>query len=423
MVEEQRTGALDEGAMIDASEVQQLRSLAAMGWGAKRIAKELGVARNTVRRYLRGGDDALTQERPTARRLDEDMRALAVSIFHDEAGGNAAVVHSILRKRGVRLALRTVQRALADERSQLRAKQVATVRVETEPGQQMQIDFGQKIVRIGLELVGVYFLVAVLSYSRRIFVKAFLAERQDEWREGVALAFARFGGVPREVLGDNASALVTSHNRSTREVRFHPAWVEFCKQWNVTPKTCAPYRARTKGKTESGVKYVKNNAIANRPFDSFAQLEEHLSQWMSDADQRAHGTTHQSPMQRFEEHERAALQPLPTRPVVLRERRLRRKVANDCFVDVDTIRYSVPHRLVGTQVEVLVKIDAVEIFRGAERITTHRRGREPHEKVAQAEHLRGLWRSPEDAQLTPKQSEHGRSLDSYAAVVAAGGAR
>lgn len=423
MVEEQRDRAPDEGAMIDAEEVQQLRSLAAMGWGAKRIAKELGVARNTVRRYLRGGDAALVQERPAARRLDEEATTLAVKVFHEEADGNAAVVHSILSKRGIHVGLRTVQRALADERCELRARQVATVRVETEPGRQMQIDFGQKLVRIGIELVRVYFLVAVLGYSRRIFVKAFLSERQDDWREGVGMAFKRFGGVPYDVLGDNASALVLSHNRSTREVRFHPAWVEFCKQWNVTPKTCAPYRARTKGKTESGVKYVKNNAIANRSFGSFAKLEEHLEQWMSEADQREHGTTHQSPMQRFEERERAALQPLPSRPVVLRERCLRRKVANDCFVDVDTIRYSVPHRFVGTQVEVLVKSNEVEIRRGAELIATHRRGREPHEKVAQAEHLRGLWRSPEDAPLTPRQSEHGRSLQSYEAVVAAGGAR
>ncbi len=131
MVEEQRDRAPDEGAMIDVEEVQQLRSLAAMGWGAKRIAKELGVARNTVRRYLRGGDAALVQERPAARRLDEETTTLAVKVFHEEADGNAAVVHSILNKRGIRVGLRTVQRALADERCELRARQVATVRVET----------------------------------------------------------------------------------------------------------------------------------------------------------------------------------------------------------------------------------------------------------------------------------------------------
>jgi transposase len=105
-------------------------------------------------------------------------------------------------------------------------------------------------------------LVAVLSYSRRLFVKPFLKERGADWREGIAAAFTHFGGVPRTVLGDNARPLVRARDRATGTVILHPAYLAFCRDWDVQPRACAPYRARTKGKTEAGVKYVKRNALA-----------------------------------------------------------------------------------------------------------------------------------------------------------------
>jgi hypothetical protein len=99
---------------------------------------------------------------------------------------------------------------------------------------------------------------------------------------------------------------------------------------------------------------VKRNAIAGLSFPSFAALEAHLARWIATADQRIHGTTHERPDVRFERDERAALRPLPSPVLPVRERRVTRRVATDCFVDVDTIRYSVPHRLVQRRVEVLV---------------------------------------------------------------------
>jgi transposase len=112
--------------------------------------------------------------------------------------------------------VRTVQRVVEDERRAQVAADVATIRFETPPGKQMQIDFGQKRVMIGRVLVTVHLLVAVLSYSRRIFVRAFLTERGDGWREGIADAFRHFGGVVHVVLGDNAKALVVKHDREMR---------------------------------------------------------------------------------------------------------------------------------------------------------------------------------------------------------------
>lgn len=407
-----------EVSMVEPEVVRQMRLLHEAGWGAKSIAKEVGVARNTVRRYLRS-PLADVQVRPAARALDEDGRAQARELFAGAAAGNAVVVQQMLEERGLEASVRTVQRAVAEQRREQRVAQVATVRFETEPGSQMQIDFGEKWITIAGELVRVFFLVAVLSYSRRLFVKAFLNQRSDDWREGIAAAFRHFGGVTRTLLGDNAKALVLGRDRATGIVTFHPAYLEFCRDWDVQPRACGPYRARTKGKTESGVKFVKRNAIAGREFDSFAAFEGHLTEWMLGADMREHGTTHERPIDRFNRGERAALRALPSQPLVVRHRRLRRRVSNDSFVDVDTVRYSVPFKYVRAQLDVVIGDASVEVFLGAERVAVHRRSSEPYARVVEPAHFEGLWRrAPAPAITTDSPLEAlGRSLTDYEAAM------
>jgi transposase len=411
-----------EVPMVAAEVVRQMGQLAELGWGAKRIARELGVARNTVRRYLRGAP-AEVQEHLAARRLDDAGRAEALRLFDAEAEGNAVVVARLLRDRGLAASVRTVQRAVEDRRRSQRASQVATVRFETAPGEQMQVDVGQRLVRIAGQLVRVFFVCAVLGFSRRLFVRAFLSARQDDWREGIAGAFRRFGGVPRTLLIDNDGALVIGRDETTQTARLHPAFAAFCRDFGVEARVCRPYRARTKGKTESGVKYVKRNAIAGRAFASFADFEGHLDGWMREADERVHGTTHERPIDRFLREEATALRPLPANPLPLRERRLRRKVANDALVDIDTVRYSVPHRLVRTEVEVLVGESEVHIYSGADLVATHARTIEPHTSVIDFAHYRGLWRAPPElpaAEPLRTLEALGRSLADYEAALVGG---
>src|SRR5215203_7007661 len=381
-----------EVPVVEGEVILAIRALADCGVGSKAIARAVGVARNTVRRYLRQSSEVEGQVRPTARRLTDDRRLEARTLYDGPAGGNAVVVQRLLAARGLTVSVRTIERAVADLRRERRVAQLATVRVETAPGDQLQIDFGQKRVPIAGTDVRVFLLVAVLSYSRRLFVKAFLSERQDDWREGIAAAFTHFGGVPRTVLGDNARALVSGRDRATGTVTFHPAYLGFCRDWDVQPRACAPYRARTKGKTEAGVKYVKRNAVAGLTFPSFAALESHLAGWMALADQREHGTTHEAPILRFDRDERQALRPLPVRALPRREQRLRRRVAHDACVDVDTVRYSVPHRLVRDHVEVVIEEQIVQIVHGSTVVARHVRSLEPFDRVIDPTHFVGLWR-------------------------------
>ena len=136
------------------------------------------------------------------------------------------------------------------------------------------------------------------------------------------------------------------------------------------------------------------------------------------ADQREHGTTHERPIDRFERDERAALRPLPAQPLVVRHRRLRRRVSNDAFVDVDTVRYSVPFRLVRAEVDVVVGDDCVDVFLGVERVARHRRSSEPHARIIDPAHFDGLWRRSPAPVVTGSALEAlGRSLADYEAAI------
>ena len=159
------------------------------------------------------------------------------------------VRQELAAEKGLEVSLRTVERAVAHLRQELRAEARATVRFETRPGQQLQIDFGQRRVEIEGTLRLVSFFVATLGYSRRVHVRAFAGERQEHWFEGMESAFAAFGGVPEEVLLDNARALILSHDAASREVVVNPKLHAFARHWGFQVRACAPYRPRTKGRT------------------------------------------------------------------------------------------------------------------------------------------------------------------------------
>jgi len=396
-------------------EVSEMLALKRLGMGSKAIAKKLGVSKNTVKRYLRAGGwvDYKAPERQGALDglddwLKDQMR---------KHGNNAEVVRQELETgKGLSMSLRTVERAVQGHRTLARAEAQATTRFETSPGEQSQIDFGERFVTIAGEQVKVYFFVLTLGFSRRNYVRAFTNERLESWLAGMEGAFRYFGGVTEVVLLDNPKALVTSHDVKTREVMFSERFKAFAKHWGFTPRACAPYRARTKGKDERGVGYVKRNAIAGREFASWTELEAHLEHWMREiADVRVHGTTEERPIDRFA-RERAALRPIDGRPSFVQIREYRRVVHTDLCVELDTNSYSVPWQHIGQEVTVHVRDGVVSVHLAGTEIARHRESTGRKERVINNHHYFGL------ALPGVPKTQHGelaRSLDEYAAAAEA----
>lgn len=375
--------------MLQPDEVAAMVRLHELGWGAKRLSKEFGCARNTVRRYLRAGGVVAFAKPARKSALDGLEEWLRERFFRH--GGNADVVRQELAsEHGIVIGLRTVEKRVQCWRRELRAQKRATVRFETRPGHQLQIDFGEVRVWIGDERVRVHLFVATLGYSRRMHIRPSLRERQVDWFEGMEGAFLRFGGVPAEILFDNAKALVEHHDAATREVRFNARLHAFARYWGFSPRACAPYRARTKGKDERGVGYVKRNAVAGRRFASWGAFVAHLEQWNREvADVRVHGTTGELPLVRFAD-EVAALRPLGGRAPFGQLRDLVRKVRPDCAIDLDTNSYSVPWRLVGETVQVVVLAGRVIVRHAGEVVADHPVCDGRRQRIVDRAHLTGL---------------------------------
>jgi transposase len=348
------------------------------------VARAYGLDRKTVRAWRRRGRHRPRVARPTVSQLDPYRAWLTVRA--PEVGFNASVLHRELCEQGFAGSVIIVRRAVVPLRHAA-VPSPATVRFETAPGEQAQVDFGQVRVWIGDAQEPAQIFVMTLGYSRRLFAVAFPRQRLREWLAGHEQAFQHFGGVPDTVVVDNAKAMVLSHTRGA--ITWHPTYADFAGYYGFRPWACAPYRPQTKGKVESGVKYVARNALAGKRFHAWAHLNAWLLEWATTvADQRVHGTTHEQPAVRFAQE---TLTPLDGRAPYAFAHVRERVVASDALVSIDGSRYSVPAHLAGTTVTVREHASDFTIWHGETVVATHpRHGRQ--QVVMLPAHYAGLLR-------------------------------
>lgn len=380
------SGASCPGAepMLSESVVEQVVQALARGEPVAAVARAFHRDRKTIRTWGRRGRYQPRAKRHVAALLDPWRDWLADRA--PEVGYNAVVLHRELREQGFRGSVIIVRRAVVPLR-QAAQPPAATVRFESPPGEQAQVDFGQVRVWIGDQRVAAQVFVMTLGFSRRCFAVAFPRPRLREWLAGHEQAFQHFGGVPDRVVIDNAKAMVLVHTRA--ELRWHPTYADFAGYYGFRPWACAPHRPQTKGKVESGVKYVARNALAGKRFHAWAHLNAWLLEWATTiADQRVHGTTHERPAERFA---REALTPLDGRPPYVWAHVRERVVASDALVSIDGSRYSVPAHLVGTTVTVREHATDFTIWHGGQQVAVHpRQGR--RQVVMLPAHYAGLLR-------------------------------
>lgn len=287
------------------------------GMSIRRIAKQSGLSRNTVRTYLR--DRA---KLPTY--AERAVRPTKLQRFHGylekriEAAKPywipATVLLGEIQALGYEGGITMLKEHIKVFKPTPRYDPV--VRFETDAGDQMQVDF-TTITHFGIRVKA---FVATLGYSRATFVCFTNTERQEDWIEGLELAFEYFGGVPKEVLFDNAKAIVIERDAyGPGEHRWNAALLDTAKRYNFKPRACRPYRAKTKGKVERFNSYLKSSFITPLA----ATMKQHglkltveilngrVGAWLDTvAHQRIHGTTGVKPQVLLDE-ERFALQSLP----------------------------------------------------------------------------------------------------------------
>ncbi len=348
------------------------------------IARDLNLDRKTVRGILQAATWApYTRAERTDTLLAEHaefLRARASEVLY-----SARILFQELRRaRGYPGSYETVKRFVRPLRDAEQAAERATVRFETPPGQQSQIDWGQARIHYRSRPVILHVFIMTLGYSRRSFHEPCVGETLSQFLDAHERAFEYFGGHTREHLYDRPRTVCRPAGDG--RVVWNATFKQFADYWGFEPHLCRAYRAQTKGKVESGVKYFKRNFLPGRSFVDEHDLREQLGQWQVEiADVRIHGTTHERPADRFTQ-ERRYLIATAGQPGFRLEATQPRRVAEDYLVSFETNRYSVPFTLIGQTVEVTRRGGRLQIVHGGRLVAEHDESTGKYQVHIQPEH-------------------------------------
>lgn len=297
-----------------------LRHYLEQGTSKSALARQLGVHRDTIHRWIRDGalDRDLDCEpvrygprRPVATKLAAYTAIVEARLA---AYPQLSAVRLLDEIRAAGYTGGYTQLKAFVQRVRPTSAPAPVVRFETPAGHQAQVDFAEFQFPWGKR----YALLVVLGYSRLLWCRFGLRQDMRTLLSGLEDAFLAFGGVPRELLFDQMRAVIT------RDLRLHGGalvhnleFLRFAHHWGFTPRACRPYRAQTKGKVERPVRYLRENLVYGRTFLNDADLTQQCADWLTRvANARRHATTHERPTERFERDERARLQPLAARRYV-----------------------------------------------------------------------------------------------------------
>lgn len=333
------------------------------------IAGHIGCSERSVRRHLKC-DSPPTGKRVQKRFLKLEPFTAFVDSRLSEQVWNAEVIFQELKELGYQGGRAVLRRYIHPKRPLRSSKK--TVRFETNPGQQLQHDWGSTTVEMAGKPCKVNIAVNTLGYSRRIHVFAAPSQDAEHTYESIVRAFNHFGGGVKTVLVDNQKAAVLKHS-PRGEVQFNEGFLQLAGHYGFTPKACRVRRAQTKGKVERAVGYVKGNFFVRyRQFESYSHLNLLLEQWLDTvADQRQLRYFEQTPQERFSQ-ECQALSSLPARDFDTSYFDVR-KVAWDSYIEVRGNRYSVPERWCGQTVSIRITLEHELKVYGDEQLIAHHR--------------------------------------------------
>ncbi len=303
----------------------------------KRIAKQLKLSKNTVKKYLNSGNPpkrVLREYKLLLDRFKDDLDQMIEKRFI----GSRIIVE--LTKRGYEGCEKTVYRYLENIKKEEKIKQKATTRFETQPGYQMQYDWKEWDLPVGDRIVSIYIHGCVLSYSRFKSYSWSLKVTTEDIIRAIEESLRVFEGVPKELLIDNPKQMVITH-KASGIVRYNDEFLKFCGLYKINPEACENYRARTKGKIERPFYYVQEHLLRGLVVESLGEFDRFLKEFTNDYNQREHSSLKEKPIDRFV-REKEYLQKMATiEPTILYNRTLR-KVSNDGYISFAGRFYPVP---------------------------------------------------------------------------------
>lgn len=368
-----------------------IKTLHRQGRSIRAITRETGLSRNTIRRHLRGEDPPRYRPRPHRASPLEPYKDYVRARLEKLPELPATVLLREIRSQGYGGQITILKDFIRPLRRERRRLEELTVRYETAPGEQAQVDwseFGRLVT--GQRLYG---LGVVLGWSRTLFVYFTCRMTLQELLSGLVFSFEYFGGLPRKLLFDNPKSVVLVRGRTVADSTLHPRFLDFLGHYGLELQLCEPRRPQTKGKTERPMDYIwKSLVLPNlERWQSADDANRDARIWLDTvANVRVHGTTRERPFDRLPNE---GLLPLDSvRPYDLSWTEPRR-VHKDCHFSWEGNRYSVPWRCGSTAVLVHRHPGGLlQIERDGEVIASHHeRPAGRGEMITLPEHVAGLW--------------------------------
>jgi transposase len=364
-----------------------IREMHKQGLSISEIARRTGHDRKTVRRALQGTVvPEQKARRPRKRKIDPYVPYLLKRI--ERGVLNAHKLYHEIRELGYEGGETQVRSFVHEYRPQRGS--VATVRYETEPGEQAQVDWAHfgHIVHQGRKR-RLYAFLMTLGWSRAMYLEFTVSTKIPWWLRCHVHAFHYLGGVPQEVLHDNLKTAVVQ--RPTQGmIHWNQRYLDFADYYGFRPRACQPYRAQTKGKVESGVSYVRRNFWVGLDYVDLEDLNRQAAGWLDTiANMRIHGTTGEVPFERLPEE---GLTPIYDRPDYDTSHVVYRRCSRDCLVSYQGNRYSLPAAYAGQTVMVKAtpERELLVLNREGEIVAWHDVAVGSNQRVVVSEHFAGI---------------------------------
>jgi transposase len=291
--------------MIRSVSIHTIHELSIQGKSIHAIARELGIARNTVRKYLRGAPQAVPRPKRGSK-LDPYKETIRRWVYQDRLL-NCEVMLPRLQASGYTGSSATLRAYVHTLRPKRGSSPAPIIRYETKPGEQMQYDWAELAYEHGGKERKVYGFTAILSYSRMRFVTFVKRCDTPTMIRCMMLAFEYFGGLPQSALTDRMKSVFLDMDASTP--RWNPLFADFMAALGIAPRVCKPYKPQTKGKVERTVSLVKHNFWSGIHFKDIDDLNDQAAGWCDRVNQKVHRTTGRIPLDLWVEEN---LSPLPS---------------------------------------------------------------------------------------------------------------
>ena len=357
--------------MVNLGELMMILELHRQGLKVSAIARQLGVDRKTVRKYIaRGLEPPEYGPRPVQQKSTDPFLPYLRDRLAAFPGLTAVRLCRELRERGYVGGYTAVKRAVREIRPT--AVTPFEVRFETLPGEQGQVDLARFEVEFtdepGVTRI-VWLFSMVLGYSRLIWARFVVHQDLQSVLRCHIAALEAVGGAPREILYDRMKTAVIGEDPDGLVI-YNRALLDLARHYGFQPRACRPYRPKTKGKVERPFRYIREDFFLGASFRNLDDLNAQLRHWLDTvANPRLHATTERIVNEAFAE-ERPSLKPLPLAPyrTVLK---LERRLSHEGMVSVSGNLYSVPETTRRRVLDVHVFADQIQIFEDGVVVATH----------------------------------------------------